>query len=245
MHTERRGLEIPREVRHCALCLVASNDDTDSDLVELLVKVGKADMSALIWNGRRQTARRTALHWAVDGENEAAVRKLIELGANINAVDEDQLSVLHLAVSAEDYYDSVVPIAKLLLESGAMIEAKCPSGRTPLHTAADYLNERIIELLLDHGADIMARDNQGMTALHYAIKSGHLPSVVLLLERGGDLDATDNAGLSARESALQDEDDICPALQDENCICEFIKSLGGGQDDTKHQPSALLTPSPY
>ncbi|RHZ60004.1 uncharacterized protein CDV56_107135 [Aspergillus thermomutatus] len=226
MHAQRRGLEIPQGARDRALYFAACNDD--DDLLEFLVKVARADMSAIISNGRSKAVAGTPLHWAVKEGNEAAVQKLIQLGANVNAVDERQLSVLHLAVAAEDHNLSTA-IAKLLLENGAMTEAKCPYGETPLHKAAAFLNTMALKLLLDYGADIMARDNEGTTALHYAIECDDFESVVLLVKRGSDLDATDNAGRSARELAL-----LC--FQGcGNCeLCEFIQSHCDVKDDTKH-----------
>jgi len=54
---------------------------------------------------------------------------------------------------------------RLLLESGADIEAKDKGGRTALMAAAGWGRGWIIKILLDQGAHIEAKDNQGFTAL--------------------------------------------------------------------------------
>ncbi|RHZ72235.1 hypothetical protein CDV55_108814 [Aspergillus turcosus] len=216
-HAQKRGLEIPQRDRDRALYFPACNDDVD--LLEFLVKVARADISALIYNGPSKV-NRTALHWAVVKGKEAAVQKLIELGADVNAVDERGHSVLHLAVTPESYneIETSTRIAKLLLENGAMIEARSLSGKTPLHKAVLDSNIQALELLLDYGADIMARDNQGMTALHYAVRwPDFYETIVLLVERGSDVDATNNDGFSVRELAL-----LC--CNDD--ICEYLESHG-------------------
>ena len=57
---------------------------------------------------------------------------------------------------------------------------------TPLHVAAIFGHERIIQLLLSHNADINSRNRTEATALFYASYEGHLPSVLTLLQAGAD-----------------------------------------------------------
>jgi len=58
-------------------------------------------------------------------------------------------------------------------------------GETPLHRAAAYANERIIEFLIKNGADKQAVDAYGNTPLSWA--SDHLrPGTILALLAYGD-----------------------------------------------------------
>ena len=114
-------------------------------------------------------------------------------------------------------------MTRLLLDSGANIEAKDKDGRTPLHHAVlkEYLN--VFILLLERGADIEAKDksNQapidyakgsiktilkkrksflfhidknGNTALHNAIRTGEVQNALIYVRNGVALDMIDREG---------------------------------------------------
>ena len=114
-------------------------------------------------------------------------------------------------------------MTRLLLDSGANIEAKDKDGRTPLYHAVlkEYLN--VFILLLERGADIEAKDksNQapidyakgsiktilkkrksfllhidknGNTALHNAIRNGEVQNALIYVRNGVALDMIDREG---------------------------------------------------
>src|SRR5262249_47009391 len=56
---------------------------------------------------------------------------------------------------------------KILLQSGASLEAKDSQGKSPLHIAARHYSA-VVELLLQHGADVHALDDDDTTPLIYA-----------------------------------------------------------------------------
>ena len=62
-------------------------------------------------------------------------------------------------------YQGFPEIVKLLLDRGAVPDAKDDSGRTPLMQAAWNGHAEVAELLLDRGAGIDAQDGQGVTGL--------------------------------------------------------------------------------
>ncbi len=55
--------------------------------------------------------------------------------------------------------------ARVLVESGADIEAKNADGATPLITAAFFGHEDIVRMLIHAGADLDARNRMGFSAL--------------------------------------------------------------------------------
>ncbi|KAJ8115857.1 hypothetical protein OPT61_g2587 [Boeremia exigua] len=57
-------------------------------------------------------------------------------------------------------------IMRLLLQSGALIEAIDDSDWSPLHLCTE---SSVAEILVEHGADINHRDDSGLTPLHHAI----------------------------------------------------------------------------
>jgi ankyrin repeat protein len=59
-------------------------------------------------------------------------------------------------------------IVKLLLDSGAEVNAVNRWGQTPLHYACVCRQKEIVEVLLDSGADVNIRDKNGHTAVALA-----------------------------------------------------------------------------
>jgi hypothetical protein len=92
-----------------------------------------------------------------------------------------------------------VPLARLLIERGADIEANSDYG-TVLHEAVLEDNFSNTELLLTHGADTNAIDYRGRTPLYWASGDRWLRNQVLLaqvlLDHGADINAVMNNGRS-------------------------------------------------
>lgn len=119
---------------------------------------------------------------------------LIGQGANVNfALPNTGETPLHSALckAGRPYY---LYVLKLLVENGANVNAKTipgmetgafmrdvrTKGETPLHRAAAYGDEVMIEYLLEHEADKEARDANGDSPLSWA--SEHLrPGSILKL----------------------------------------------------------------
>jgi len=72
----------------------------------------------------------------------------------------------------------------LLLDQGAVIDARDEAGRTPLMLAVTQDRLEIVRLLLARGADPNAADNAGHTPLQQATKR-NLQDVAALLEQAG------------------------------------------------------------
>lgn len=111
----------------------------------------------------------TALHHAVatsrrpwSGPDGAAVRALLEAGANVNATrTTDGASALHLAVFRRT---SSIDTMCALLQGGADVNARAASQGTPLHIACYSSNSRGVEILLRWGADASLINEDGDTA---------------------------------------------------------------------------------
>lgn len=93
----------------------------------------------------------TALHLAIFGGQEDAMRLLLERRADPNALSTSDIAkVPPLGTAA---FVRSVPLARLLLDSGADPNGRGEGGFTALHSAAQNEDEELARLLLEHGAD--------------------------------------------------------------------------------------------
>ena len=113
----------------------------------------------------------------------AAVRALIQGGADVNAPQGDGMTALHWAADRGS-----VDIARALLRAGAAVDPTTRNGAyTPLHLAGRRGHAELLRLLLESGSDHAARTQSGAaTALHLAAASGSAAAAVVLLEHGAD-----------------------------------------------------------
>jgi ankyrin repeat protein len=83
-----------------------------------------------------------------------------------------------------------------LLAGDAAVNAYSADGWTPLHLAAYFGHNVIVELLLAHGADVHAqsRNPNANTPLHAALAGNHKLIAGLLLGHGADVNAADAGG---------------------------------------------------
>lgn len=138
---------------------------------------------------------------------------LIKHGADVNtSVGETGETPLHsaLAKAGRPYYLYVV---RLLVERGANVNARTipgketgafmrdvrTKGETPLHRAAAYGDDAIIEFLLHNGADREGRDANGDSPLSWASEHLRPGSILALLSFGPH-----RIGENARRSITSD-----------------------------------------
>ncbi|MGO2643130.1 ankyrin repeat domain-containing protein [Brevibacterium aurantiacum] len=129
--------------------------------------------------------------------DEAAVRCLIEQGANVHATDEDGDGVLRYAIGPRN-----LDLFEFLLKSGA--SASAPStdlsgerGNSIIHAVAAAGWTGALRLLLIQGADPNARALSGQRPLMGAAARGSVSSIEMLGFAGADLNAVDGEGDTA------------------------------------------------
>ncbi len=139
------------------------------------------------------------IHEATKEGNIVFVRRGLSKGADVNAVDSDGFTVLHLAVA-----NNHKNIVELLVAKGADINAKDDDGFTPLHWTAIKGHKDIVELLIDNGANVNPKgDEFGMTPLHKAASKGHREITELLIANGADVNAKVVSSPTARTALLE------------------------------------------
>jgi len=138
----------------------------------------------------------TRLHQAASNGRAAAVKLLIERGANVLVRSNDGVTPLHDAARFEAEWDGEdgeerqaerVAVARMLLDKGADILATTNRGLTPLHFAAYCGDMVLVQILLERGAVVSARDSAGRSPLHMAAFKGRHQVARLLLDKGGDV----------------------------------------------------------
>jgi cytohesin len=177
--------------------------------------------------------QRTALHLALENDHGAVVEALLADAAAaagapaldalpVNAIDRDGVSPLHLAAMFGN-----APLASLLIASGAKVNVKDSTNRTPIGLACrsgspgavaailkagilgdDSVNAELVQAafagrddivrqLLDAGFDVNSRDAHDNTPLHKAVLGNRHSVVELLLSNGADVAAANSRGRTA------------------------------------------------
>lgn len=114
--------------------------------------------------------------------NRFIIKKMLDMGMDVNQVDPGGLTPLMVASKKGD-----IEIIRLLLERGANVNALCPIGRSALVFAAEHGNRRAVEVLLAAGAkvDVMPQGLSLLDFLHDAPKSPRAHGIVELLRAAG------------------------------------------------------------
>lgn len=114
------------------------------------------------------------LIWAAGTDRPAAVKTLLDHGADPNAETDDNVTALISAVAA-----SSLESVELLVKRGAKVNINA-GGVTPLHIAADNGSEKMISCLLEAGADPNTRDEEDLKPLQVAAAKGNRVAVEML-----------------------------------------------------------------
>ena len=139
------------------------------EVVDVLLSQPGIDPNVRGLNGR------PALSAYVWRDNQARVERLVALGADVKAVDNDQDTALHGAAQTGN-----VDVIRLLLDKGADVNAKNVVGGTPLMWTATYGQEQAARLLLSRGANASLKDNDGITAGQWAVRNNRAGMIQLL-----------------------------------------------------------------
>lgn len=181
-----------------------------------------------------------ALAEALMDNDDAAMRALIESGADINAKGLNDMTLLQWQVSRGDYgrvrrllalgadpdivgwgketathlaaFRDSPAMLELLLDGGADPNAAGRRvGRTPIFNALAAKNRRNVELLIERGADVFRRDTSGSTLLHYTARTNYFEYVLRFLELGVDPRELDDRGVTFQPAFFRTDPKIMNA----------------------------------
>ena len=151
------------------LILAAHAFRNNYDLIRLLVEHG-ADICA------EDSAGLTPLDHAHQEQNAENIQALLDVGADLHAVNQDQQNVLHtiakqyspISYALEDQEDKII---RLLQKNDLSKELNAVDihGDTPLHCACRARRPKLVQLFIDAGAYIHRVNNEQQTLLHVAV----------------------------------------------------------------------------
>mmetsp|Transcript_10073 Transcript_10073/g.19838 ORF Transcript_10073/g.19838 Transcript_10073/m.19838 type:complete len:691 (-) Transcript_10073:44-2116(-) len=127
------------------------------------------------------------------------VRKLLEVGCDIDRRDDSQKTALLYAL--ENDYCENVDVVKLLVEQHAAVNVKDREGCSPIHRAAERNYCDSMKILMENGAVVNSPSNTKDTPLHLAILSGHKEAASLLINKGANPNLKNSSRLSSFDMA--------------------------------------------
>ena len=199
------------------LAIFNGNYELASFLIDSKAQVNRADtqgFTPLFWAvDRRNMETAPNFPWMVTADPLPLIRKLLEAGADPNALVNNTPRARMRAGSPRIVFATALmraafsgdlELVKLLLAKGADPAVVSKDNETVLEAAAalgfiqGYSKGRsaaerleVIKLLVDRGADVNAADDYGITPLMAAANMGEVSIIQFLVDRGAELGAYD------------------------------------------------------
>jgi ankyrin repeat protein len=212
---------------HSISCLAAANTQVNNpvSLLEVVVTYGNNSMGI------------PALHYAIVKGDEAAVKLLLDHGADINALsrpvslemDNNPFPVLPLDYAV---INGNIDVVSLLIDYGANVN---PRPYSPLYFAAQANKADVVRFLMKRGAQIefQARENFPDSPHNYnpilaAVERGSSEAFQVLLENGADVfPLVSSEPYLLHIAASQNYTDIMRLLLDEGVYVDTRTKSGG------------------
>ena len=200
-----------------AIAVFNGNYDVASFLVDHKADVNKADaqrFTPLFWAvDRRNMESAPNFPWMVTADTMPLIRKLLDAGANPNALvnntprarmREGSPRIVFATALTRAAFAADLELVKLLLERGADPKIVSKDRETMLSAAAGLAfihgyhrgkspDERlqVVKLFVERGSDVNDADDYGITPLMAAANFGNVPVIQYLIDAGADLGAHD------------------------------------------------------
>ncbi|XP_059146009.1 putative ankyrin repeat protein RF_0381 [Physella acuta] len=143
---------------------------------------------------------------------------LLQAGANVNQLNNDGVSALHVAAQSRS-----LSKVKLLLAQGSDVNIKTTTEQTPLQYAFSSPDPQIIQHLVEQGASVNVVDYRGNTPLLLASSLENDAVIKSIVKAGADMNHQNNRGytalmLAAKKCKPMAIKALCESGADVNCI---------------------------
>jgi len=176
--------------------------------------------------GEAEAVGGTPLHVAATEGHVLTAHILVQAGAELDALDDEQSTALMLACN---YGQTAV--VRYLLQAGADMTLKGDDGMTCLHLATQNGHLECAQAILDQKNTprkfLNSQDDGGWTPLVWACENKHESVIEFLLIRGADPLITDAEGnIAIHWGALSGSRATCELLLNHNCNINSTNNLG-------------------
>ena len=167
------------ESSYNSFCFNASNNDViynkKKTEIDLTTTYSSAKGTYTKESYRLFSEKEKNFFYLVQRNNISGIRYLIIQGVNINILDEERTSPLHIACK-----ESSIQTIEEIIFQGSMINIPDLVGWTPLHMACYYNRPDVVLLLLKSGANYNTHNRDKLSARDLAIKYRHYNCVRVL-----------------------------------------------------------------
>jgi ankyrin repeat protein len=136
----------------------------------------------------KTNAGETALYRAMVHRNVDVIRQLVELGADVNAVTQEGVSVLIQGISET----SDLEIIKLIVKAGADVNHLDSQDKSAVNIAGTEKHWDIVRYLVENGADAGHKPRHGNPVICDALKTGNLELVTWLINHDALVNVLEN-----------------------------------------------------
>ncbi len=162
-------------------------------------------------------------------ERDRITKLCLAHGDGLDILGEDEKTPLARAIENGDAAQ-----AKLLVESGATVNAPSKYGMTPLMYAASLEEgssaHSLVTWLVEKGANIHATTEQGATAIHLAVRAGNEEVVDFLLARGASVaGCLSESGSSGKMSLVEKFLDKCELEEKDSTGATAVQNAAGAK----------------
>jgi uncharacterized protein len=194
LHAHGADVNAIDEEDDCKTLLACAAELPDLATLQYLLSTGECDVDEDMNDGY------TAVFNAAKVGNLAAVKLLVEHGADLSIIDENGCNVVTSAVDS-----GCVDVVKYLHTCGADLQVMTEFGKSALAIAANSGCAAVVEYLIVSGVSVAVTDDNGQTPLFDAARWGHAPTVELLLRAGAAVNHSDRTGNTPLAEALKSQ----------------------------------------